>query len=241
MTTRFKTKTAARAHAWDQLKHEKLARFPFPPHGRIPNFKGAEVAAQRLFEAEPWASAKAIKVNPDSPQAHVRRAALARGVTIYVPTPRLTGGFWKLDPADIPPDKFREASQMKSMGGWARAVELADMPQLDAIVTGCAAVTPAGKRCGKGAGYSDIEFSILIELGHRPVPVATTVHDVQVVDDFPVEENDLPLTLIATPTRTLTVTDPLPPPTRIQWERLSEDDLVAMPILAELKQLKQRG
>src|SRR6202011_4196125 len=40
--------------------------FPFPPHGRIPNFAGAEVAAARLLDIEPWKSAIAIKVNPDS-------------------------------------------------------------------------------------------------------------------------------------------------------------------------------
>lgn len=235
---KFSSKGAARTHAWDRLKNEKLARFPFPPHGRIPNYKGAEIAAASLFEHEPWKSAHQIKVNPDSPQAHVRREALARGIIVYVPTPRLKGGFWKLDPAHIPPDKFREASTMKSMGPWAEAVPLKDMPQLDAIVTGCAAVTPAGKRCGKGEGYSDIEFAILRELGHTPVPVATTVHDVQVVRDFPTEDNDLPLSLIVTPTRTLKVASPPSPPDRIHWDKLSDKDLEAMPILKELKALK---
>jgi hypothetical protein len=42
-----------------------------------------------------------------------------------------------------------------------------------------------GRRCGKGEGYSDLEFAILRELGHPPVPVATTVHDLQVVDSCP--------------------------------------------------------
>jgi 5-formyltetrahydrofolate cyclo-ligase len=35
-----------------------VARFPFPPHGRIPNFAGAEVAAARLLDIEPWKSAR---------------------------------------------------------------------------------------------------------------------------------------------------------------------------------------
>jgi hypothetical protein len=30
-----------------------VARFPFPPHGRIPNFVGAEQAAARLLDIEP--------------------------------------------------------------------------------------------------------------------------------------------------------------------------------------------
>jgi 5-formyltetrahydrofolate cyclo-ligase len=108
---------------------------------------------------------------------------------------------------------------------------------VDAIVTGSACVTVRGKRCGKGAGYSDLEFAILRELGHDPVPVATTVHDVQVVEDFPVDSNDLPLSAIVTSTRHIGIEHPLQAPDRIHWDQLSETDLTAMPILLELKEI----
>jgi 5-formyltetrahydrofolate cyclo-ligase len=231
----FSSKEQARQWVWDVLDRQGLARFPFPPHGRIPNFEGAEAAAQRLFLEPPWRDARAIKVNPDSPQLHVRQEALSRGIRVYVPTPKLKGGFQLLDPDRIPPSSYRQASTLSSMADWSETVTLSDMPQLDAIVTGCAAVTPGGKRAGKGAGYSDLEYAILLELGHRPVPVATTVHDVQVVDDFPVESNDLPLSLICTPTRILRVAKPPPGPQGVEWSRLSEDDREAMPLLAELR------
>ena len=52
---------------WDRLQDERLARFPFPPHGRIPNFAGAAEASRRLFDVAPWRDAGRIKVNPDSP------------------------------------------------------------------------------------------------------------------------------------------------------------------------------
>ena len=238
--TSFATKAAAREWAWDTLQSRKLARFPFPPHGRIPNFKDAQQAAARLFAEPTWAQARTIKVNPDSPQLPVRMAALRLGIKVFVPTPKLAGGFNLLDPARIPSARFAEAAALKTMQKWSVPVALTDLPQLDAIVTGCAAVTEAGKRCGKGAGYSDIEFGILRELGHAAVPVATTVHDVQVVGDFPVEANDLPLRLIATPTRTIRVSRPLPAPDGIAWDRLSEAELDAMPVLRDLQRL-QRG
>ena len=92
-TLTFATKADARQWVWDRLEAEKLARFPFPPHGRIPNFAGAERAAERLFDVPPWRDARAIKVNPDSPQRFVRRRALSLGIRVYVPTPRLAGGF----------------------------------------------------------------------------------------------------------------------------------------------------
>lgn len=176
-----------------------------------------------------------MKVNPDSAQRAVRLLALRRGVRVFVPTPRLAGGFKLLDPSTIPPERLGQAAALKTMDDWARPVALHEMPQLDAIVTGCATVTVTGKRCGKGAGYSDIEFAMLRELGHAPVPVATTVHDVQVVGDFPLDSVDLPLTLICTPTRTIRVAAPLPAPEGIQWQRLTAEDLERMPVLRELR------
>jgi 5-formyltetrahydrofolate cyclo-ligase len=240
MTANYPTKQSARQAIWDRLKTEKLAAFPFPPHGRIPNFKGAKDAALRLFDEPEWRDAKCIKVNPDSPQKYVRAEALRRGIVVYVPTPKLKAGFLKIDPAKIPFDAIVDASQMSRCARWAEPVALRDLPQMDAIVTGCVAVTESGRRAGKGAGYSDIEFAILRELGHDSVPVATTVNDVQVVGAFPIESNDLPLTVIATPTRIYRVASPPPAPTGIEWDRLTAQDLDDMPMLKELRDMKRR-
>jgi 5-formyltetrahydrofolate cyclo-ligase len=67
------------------------------------------------------------------------------------------------------------------------------------------------------------------------VPVATTVHDAQLVADFPIEANDLPLSLICTPTETIHIDSPLPAPQGIDWTRLDEADLERMPLLLDLK------
>lgn len=230
----FPDKAAARQYVWDRLKTEKLAAFPFPPHGRIPNFKGAAEAARRLFDLPTWRDARRIKVNPDSPQAYVRAEALRRGIVVYVPTPKLAGGFKKLDPARIPADAALAAAKRSNWERWADEVPLDELPQMEAIVAGSVAVTRDGRRAGKGAGYSDLEFAILMELGHRPVPVATTVHEVQLVDSFPVEAIDQPLAAIATPERAFETTSSLPPPHGIDWNRLTDADLEAMPVVREL-------
>jgi 5-formyltetrahydrofolate cyclo-ligase len=107
----------------------------------------------------------------------------------------------------------------------------------DAIVCGSVAVTRDGRRCGKGEGYSDLEFAILRELGHPLVPVATTVHDLQVVDSVPRDPTDQPLSVIATPTHAIRIKRPSAAPTGIDWTRLSAEDLEEMPILAELKRM----
>ena len=112
-----------------------------------------------------------------------------------------------------------------------------DMPGLDAIVCGSVAVTRDGRRCGKGERYSELEFAILRELGHPPVPVATTVHDLQVVDTVPRDPTDQPLSVIATPTHAIRIKRPSAAPMGIDWTRLSVEDLEEMPILAELKRM----
>lgn len=52
MAQNFTEKSAARQWVWDRLAAEGVARFPFPPHGRIPNFAGAELAAARFLEID---------------------------------------------------------------------------------------------------------------------------------------------------------------------------------------------
>jgi len=240
METHFDSKHAAREHVWERLEKERLARFPFPPRGRIPNFKGAEAAAERLLAHAALRGVKRIKVNPDAPQRPLRAAALRSGITIYVPTPRLKGGFKRFDPSRIPPEAIDAAASLSKGGRWAEPVALADLPQLDLIVAGSVAVTRDGRRAGKGEGYSDLEYAILRELGHDPVPVVTTVHDAQIVDALPAGPYDLPLSVIATPERIVDVDDPPAAPAGIDWSRLTDEDLEEMPVLAELKSLRER-
>jgi hypothetical protein len=71
----------------------------------------------------------------------------------------------------------------------------------------------------------------------RRWPVATTVHDLQVVDSVPRDPTDQPLSVIATPTHAIRIKRPSAAPTGIDWTRLSAEDLEEMPILAELKRM----
>ena len=204
--------------------------------------KARAQAAARLFEVEPWRSARRIKVNPDAPQRPVREAALRRGITVFVPTPRLRGGFKKLDPARIPEDQIGAAASLSKADRFAEEVALADLPPMDAIVCGSVAVTRDGRRCGKGEGYSDLEYAILRELGHAPVPVATTVHrGRRSWTGLPRDPTDLPLALIVTPDEVIEVAPPPPAPAGIDWQRLSEADLDAMPVLRELARTRRGG
>jgi 5-formyltetrahydrofolate cyclo-ligase len=232
---RFGDKAAARKAVWDTLQAKRVARFPFPPHGRIPNFVGAREAAQRLLAHRIFRRVRVVKVNPDSPQRWVRQLALERGITVITPTPRLKGAFRLLDPKRIPRQRYAQAATLKRGGRWGEDITLAQMPRVDLVVMGSVAVTRDGRRLGKGHGYADLEYALLRELGNPAVPLVTTVHPLQVVDAFPVEAHDTPLWLIATPAEVIEVKRRRRAPRGIDWQRLPAEALEEMPVLGELR------
>jgi 5-formyltetrahydrofolate cyclo-ligase len=236
---RYGDKAAARKAVWDALKAKKAARFPFPVHGRIPNFAGAKEAAERLLAHPLFAHVRVIKVNPDSPQRWVRTLALERGITVITPTPRLKGAFRKLDPAKIPRKRYAEAATLKRGAEWGEDISLTDMPRIDLVVMGSVAVTRDGRRLGKGHGYADLEYALLRELGNPAVPLVTTVHPLQILVGFPTEAHDAPLRLIATPEEVIEAKPRRAPPRGIDWERLPEEALEKMPVLRELRRLSR--
>lgn len=70
------------------MSEARVARFP-GARGRIPNFTGAERAADRLADTGAWQRATALKANPDLPQLPVRAAALTAGKLVVMAVPRL--------------------------------------------------------------------------------------------------------------------------------------------------------
>ena len=236
----FSDKAEARSAVWKALAAHRAARFPFPLKGRIPNFDGADRAAALLLAHSVFASAKCVKVNPDSPQRYVRKGLLDRGIVIITPTPRLHGGFYRLDPARIPQQHYWDAASMKMGGHWGEAVPLERLPPIDAIVMGSVAVTRDGSRLGKGHGYADLEYAILRELRQRAAPVATTVHELQILQRFPTAPHDVPVSIIATPMELIEIAQALPTPAGVDWSKLTVEALEEMPVLDELKRLKQQ-
>jgi 5-formyltetrahydrofolate cyclo-ligase len=227
-------KQTLRERVWDDLEASGEARFPFPPHGRIPNFAGADEAARRLAETDGWARASTIKANPDAPQLPVRRAALRAGKTVYMAVPRLRDEecFRRLDPARI--DDVDAAATVSGMDEYGEQVGPDAVEPIDCIVCGSVAVTDEGDRVGKGEGYSDLEYALLRELDlvDADTPVLTTVHDRQVVDD-PVEtgSHDVPLDVVVTPDRVRRPAVDREPPTGIDWDRLSPERRAEIPVL----------
>jgi 5-formyltetrahydrofolate cyclo-ligase len=237
-------KQAIREAVWDCLEAEGIARFPFPPHDRIPNFEGAKTATQRLTDTAVWDAAETIKANPDSPQLPVRRAALRAGKTVYMAVPRLRDerGFDDPDPAEL--DDIEAAPAVSNVADHASQVGPEAVEGLDLVVSGSVAVTTDGARIGKGEGYSDLEYAVLRELGlvDDSTPVVTTVHERQVVDGpesavdagaVPVASHDVPMDHLVTPERVITTETEHGRPTGVDWDALDPNQVAAIPVLAE--------
>ena len=110
----MRSKDEVRRDVWRAMDREGVSRFP-GAEGRIPNFAGAKSAAERLARHPAWTSAETIKANPDSPQTHARRLALAQGKTLVMAVPRLRDQhpFRLLDPRKLSEDELREAATIK--------------------------------------------------------------------------------------------------------------------------------
>jgi 5-formyltetrahydrofolate cyclo-ligase len=237
-------KQSLRERIWDTLEETGEARFPFPPHGRIPNFADASDAADRLAATDAWQSAETVKANPDAPQLPVRRAAMRAGKTVYMAVPRLREEdcFLELDPAEV-----ADIDHATTVGGSSEVgvpVGPEEMPEIDLIVSGSVAVTEQGDRIGKGEGYSDLEFAVLREFGlvGDDTPVATTVHEAQVVDEtWDVSDYDVPLDLVVTPERLVKTGageagSGRQNPTGIDWSALTEERIDEIPVLDRLRE-----
>ncbi|WP_435196118.1 5-formyltetrahydrofolate cyclo-ligase [Natronomonas sp. EA1] len=236
-------KQALREQVWDALEETGEARFPFPPHGRIPNFNGAREAAERLAETEAWQAAEAVKSNPDAPQLPVRRAALHAGKTVYMAVPRLRDEkcFLELDPARLEREGV-DLDKAATIGGSSEfgvPVLPSEMPHIDLILAGSVAVSEAGGRIGKGEGYSDMEWAVLaaFENVSEATTVATTVHELQLREGIETDAHDVPLDLVVTPERVVrTGANRAERPRGIDWDALSAERIAEIPILERLRQ-----
>jgi 5-formyltetrahydrofolate cyclo-ligase len=234
-------KSALRDEAWAAIRAAGATRFP-GPENRIPNFVGAEAAAELLRQTDEWARAGTVKANPDSPQLPVRQRALEDGKVLVMAVPRLADDkpFFLLDPdrLDVKP---RQAASIKGAGLHGQPIDVDDLDPVDLVVTGCVAVDETGARLGKGGGYSDLEYAVASAAGviGPTTVVVTTVHDAQVLDRgrIPMTDHDFRLDVVVTPERVIRCRHPRrsAPPPGIRWPDLSDEKVASIPLLGRLR------
>jgi 5-formyltetrahydrofolate cyclo-ligase len=233
-----RSKDKVRHEIWKSMDREGVSRFP-GAEGRIPNFAGAKLAAEKLAAHRLWKRAQVVKANPDSPQTHARRAALEQGKTVIMAVPRLRDlhPFRVLEPKNLTKKAIREAATIKGALRHGRVTAVDELPEIDFVLCGSVAVNLSGARVGKGGGFSDLEYGILIDAGRIDdhTTVATTVHPIQIVrDHLMVTAHDLPVDLIATPRAVIEVERQYQRPRGILWDHLQPPQIREIPILERM-------
>jgi len=119
-------------------------------------------------------------------------------------TPKLRQGFLLIDPSRLSASQILESSTIHGAFKFGRPIE-PNTVKIDLFVAGSVVVSPNGGRLGKGTGYSDREYALLKNAGALTPKtiVVTTVHDVQIVENIPSQEWDVPVDVIVTPTKTI--------------------------------------
>ena len=238
-------KAALREDVWSAMRAARVARFPGAT-GRIPNFTGAEAAAERLRGLPAWQDAATVKANPDSAQLPVRQRALEDGKTVYMAVPRLAEPepFFALDPdhLDQPP---RKAASISGASRSARRVTLAELTPVDLVVMGSVAAGEDGTRLGKGGGFADLEFALATAAGliGPDTVTVTTVHEIQVrpAGTIPLTGHDVPVDFVVTPERVIDCRSRRPPrpAAGIVWDDLTDEKIAAIPLLSALRAVRR--
>jgi 5-formyltetrahydrofolate cyclo-ligase len=221
------------------------SRFHFDFGEFISDFAGSGCANAALMGHRFYRNASLLFITPDNCLEELRYRALLDGKRILMTTYSIKRGFWLLDPAVIPRDKFLYAATLDGMERVGQPLTLADIrarfQSVDYMITGTGAINEAGIRFGKGHGFFDAEWGMLYRIGviTSGTPAAAVVHDCQVLQEtlYP-EVFDTVVDVIFTPTRVIEVSEPHKPTCGIVWELLDPRMFETIPPLQELKQME---
>ena len=250
-------KQHVRCQVWSLMQQDGKLN-PYPPECKfkIPNFRGASRASYKTSNLRELRRAKVIKVNPSLAQMKLRQRILEAGKTLIVPAPSLSvkdpngGGEFMFK---VEGQRFAsEAASKKGAKKYGVPLLLDNWNglKIDLYVVGSVAVSAQGVRLGKGLGYAEMEWAILVELGvvdPEKTVVVTTVHEDQIVandelskDEF-MEAHDLPVDIIVTPSRIINVRPRLAKPSvGIIWDKITPEKLNECPILERFKRYSKK-
>lgn len=220
------------------IREEIWGAFP-ASQKTIPTFPGQNKAAERLRGLAIYQRARTIMVPPDQAQLQARVNALMDGKRLIMATPGLRDGFYLLHQEEITARDWQQAARSSGVRRFGKRLNTTHMEigAIDLLATGAVAVDLQGGRIGKGSGYFDLEYMILREIGsvNEQTPIVALVDDLQVRKHVPMEEKDVAVDFICTPTRVITIERRLARPSQIPWNLLPEKALKGMRPLKKLR------
>ena len=240
-------KSSVRERVFAELRNVAIpdSRFHFDFAEFITDFQDSDRAVDRLMAHRFYRDADILFITPDNCLEQLRHRSLIAGKRILMTTYSIKRGFWLLDPASFPADKYLYASTLDGMERFATPLTLdeirRELPVIDYMITGTGAINEQGIRFGKGHGFFDAEWGMLHRIGviSAKTPSAAVVHDCQVLrETLHPEIFDTVADVIFTPTRTIEVDHPHKPTCGIVWDLLDPHMLDTIPPLQELRTLE---
>lgn len=189
-----------RRRIWHLMEDAGVLTFPLDVFGRIPNFIGAEQAAELLAEQPEFEQAKVIFVSPDHVMRRVRELVLERGkvLTVSLPKRLIRGNRPKL----LQITERRAIKAAADIHNFLRYGQPLSSP-IDLAVLSSVVVDRRGNRLTPRRGFGDFEWQMLVDSGfvHEGTKIATIVHPLQFADDLVkwVVDEDVKVHLIVTP------------------------------------------
>ena len=197
-------KESIRKSIYDKLFHEGQSLRPNGDYGKIPDFKGSDIAAELLASTDEWKCSKTIFCSPDSAQIPVRYLALKDNKNLIMASPNLEHGYLFLDGSRLNGKEKEAATKEGAFNHCDKFFNFGESSSfdiaIDLVVEGSVGVDRSGNRIGKGKGFADREIEDLLKknLIDENTPLVTTIHPFQLIDHVPMESHDRNVNMIVT-------------------------------------------
>ncbi len=202
----FSRRERLRRRIWHLMEEAGVLTFPLEVFGRVPNFIGAEQAAELLARQPEFEQAKVIFVSPDHVLRRVRELVLERGKVLAVSLPQRLARGSKNALLQITERKaIKAAASIDNFLRYGQPLSLS----IDLAVLSSVVVDRLGNRLTPRREFGDREWQMLVDNGlvHEGTKIATLVHPLQFADDLVkwVTEEDVRADLIVTPEEVIRV------------------------------------
>ncbi|XP_060693583.1 methenyltetrahydrofolate synthase domain-containing protein isoform X3 [Hemiscyllium ocellatum] len=167
--------------------------------------------------------------------------------TLLVPTPRLRTGLFNkiIPPPGASKEVVRVCSTAQGVKDFSVPIGLDANIHVDLVVVGSVAVSEKGWRIGKGEGFADLEYAMMVSMGavDENTVVVTTVHDCQLLDipEELMDSHDLTVDYILTPSRVIKTNCSCSKPQGIIWSKVDSNMMEKIPILKSLQFREQKA
>lgn len=248
-----------RNQVWTELRKVALpdSRFHYNFAEFIADFQGSENSTNFMFNNQFFKLTKPsidlnnrfknlVFITPDNCLESLRYQLLKNGIPFLMTTYGIRRGFYLVDPLKIDPKMYLYASTLDGMEKLSTHMTLKDLKNLNVtislMVTGTGAINDKGIRFGKGHGYFDLEWAMLLMIGCVDLvetKCLAVVHDCQLLNGIELKPEifDTVCDYIVTNSQILKIENAKKPTCGVLWDLLSPGMFEEIEPLSELKEM----